>query len=73
MPVVGRIVALRVDARGRWATVSFRGALREVAIDLVPDAGPGVFVVIEAGVALARVEEPTAEGQACASRFPVVS
>jgi hydrogenase maturation factor len=37
--------------------VSVRGARVEVALDLVPDAGPGDAVLVHAGVALAIVRE----------------
>ena len=53
--LVGRIDRLYEGAGGRWAVVSVRGARVEVAADLVPEAGVGDAVLIEAGVALARL------------------
>ena len=52
--VVGEVVDLREGLDGR---VSVRGALVEVAFDLLPDARVGDTVLFHAGVALARLRE----------------
>lgn len=52
-----RIVSVHEAAEGRRGTVSVRGARREVALDLVPEAGVGDSVLVHAGVALSRLGE----------------
>jgi hydrogenase expression/formation protein HypC len=61
LAVPGRIVRLIADAPGaRLAAVDFGGALREVNCSLVPEAGPGDYVLVHVGVALGRVDEAEA-------------
>jgi hydrogenase maturation factor len=58
---VGRVEEIRVTELGREGTVSVRGARLTVTLDAVPDAGRGDYVLVEGGVALARLrseEEP---------------
>jgi hydrogenase maturation factor len=55
--VTGRVLEVREAPHGRVGRVSVRGARVEVALDLVPDAGPGDAVLVHAGVALALVRD----------------
>ena len=59
--VVGRVVELREGPAGSEGRVSVRGALVEVAFDLLPDARVGDTVLFHAGVALARLQEEEIE------------
>jgi hydrogenase maturation factor len=52
--VVGRLVAIRDE--GCTGTLSLRGACIEVALDLVPGVAVGDSVLVEAGVALSRLD-----------------
>jgi hydrogenase maturation factor len=56
-PVVGRLEAVRDGPDGRWGTVDVRGARIEVALEAVPEARVGDSLLLEAGVALARLLE----------------
>jgi hydrogenase expression/formation protein HypC len=42
------------------AAVEFRGGQRAVSLALVPEAGPGDWVLVHLGMALQTVDEPTA-------------
>jgi hydrogenase maturation factor len=55
--VTARIVDLCEAAHGRSGRVSVRGALVEVALDLVPGARAGDSVLVHAGVALSIVRD----------------
>jgi hydrogenase maturation factor len=58
---VGRLDEVRWTEEGREGTVSVRGARLRVALDAVPEAERGDSILVEAGVALARLvdeEEP---------------
>lgn len=49
-----------VEIEGLEAIVAAGEATERVAIDLVPDARPGDVLLCHAGIALERLEEPTA-------------
>jgi hydrogenase maturation factor len=52
-----RVVATSEGPDGRVGRVSVRGAQLEVALDLVPEAGPGDNVLVHAGVALSLMRD----------------
>jgi hydrogenase maturation factor len=54
---VGRLEKVQTTEEGLEGTVSVRGARLRVALDAVPDAERGDSVLVEAGVALARLED----------------
>ena len=56
LPFAGRLVAVE-PGTGRRGRVSVRGAVVEVALDLVPEARPGDSVLVQAGVALALLRD----------------
>lgn len=61
LAVPGQVVeVLGTEPELRWAKVDFAGLRREVSLACVPDAGPGDYVLVHAGVALARVDEAEA-------------
>jgi hydrogenase expression/formation protein HypC len=61
--VPGRIDAID-DASGeacaRRGRVDFGGVQRTVSLALVPEAGPGDYVIVHAGIAIARLDEARA-------------
>lgn len=59
----GSIAELRDGPEGRVGRVSVRGALVDVALDLVPDAQAGDGVLVHAGVALSIVGDDAARGE----------
>lgn len=61
---VGRLEEITETGEGREGTVSVRGARLSVALDAVPEAGRGDYVLVEAGVALARLGNEE-EGPPC--------
>ena len=52
---------LRLSADGREGPVDMGGVERAVGLDLVPDAQPGNFVLIHAGMAIEIISENEAE------------
>ena len=57
--VPGKITAVE-DGMVRMGTVDFDGSSLEVCLAYVPDAGPGDFVLVHAGFALAQLDEEQA-------------
>lgn len=57
MPVCVAAVGKITELRGKRAVVSFKGALKEVSIALVPKAGLGDSVVVHAGFAAEIVKD----------------
>ena len=57
--VPGRITAI-ADGFIRMGTVDFDGSSLEVCLAYVPDAGPGDYVLVHAGFALAQLDEDQA-------------
>lgn len=48
------------DQLFRTAKVRFGGVVREVNTSLVPEAGPGDYVLVHVGVAISKVDEEEA-------------
>lgn len=42
------------------ARVAFAGVVREVSVALLPEAVPGDYVLVHAGIAIARIDEAAA-------------
>ena len=57
--VPGQVVELSNAAAGGLATarVAFGGVTRSVCVALVPEAGPGDYVLVHAGIALQKIDE----------------
>jgi len=48
------------DPLWRAGRVSFGGVVREISLACVPEAGPGDFVLVHAGMAIGRLDEAEA-------------
>jgi hydrogenase expression/formation protein HypC len=60
--VPGEILSIEENDGSRMAKVSFGGALTDVSLDLVPDAGVGDYVIVHVGFALSKLDEEEASG-----------
>ncbi len=61
LAIPGRIIAIAgSDPLTRIGRVDFGGALREVNLAFLPDARPGDYILVHAGVALQRIDEEAA-------------
>jgi hydrogenase expression/formation protein HypC len=60
--VPGRIESIDAadDPIARRGRVDFGGVAREVSLALVPEAAPGDYVIVHAGIAIARLDEAAA-------------
>ena len=58
--VPGKITALLEGGLLRMGTVDFEGVSQEVCLAYVPEAGPGDFVLVHAGFAIAQLDEDQA-------------
>lgn len=61
LAVPGQIVSVNEGAEPRMGKVSFDGVLKEVCLDLVPEAGPGEYVIVHVGFALNTLDEAEAK------------
>jgi hydrogenase expression/formation protein HypC len=60
--VPGRVVECLGEVDGLdFATVEFGGLTRRVCSSCVPDAAPGDYVVVHAGIAISRIDTAEAE------------
>ena len=58
--VPGKITGLLDGGLLRMGTVDFEGVSQEVCLAYTPDAGPGDYVLVHAGFALAELNEEEA-------------
>jgi hydrogenase expression/formation protein HypC len=56
----GLVVSVRYEHGQPVALVDFDGTTREVSTAFVPDAVPGDYVIVHAGVAIQRLDEAAA-------------
>lgn len=56
LAVPGEIVSVREDEELRTGRVDFAGVVKEVCLACVPEARVGDFVIVHAGIAIARVD-----------------
>ncbi len=55
--IPGEVLSVEGDSRGlRKGRVSFGGVVREVSLDLVPEARVGDYVVVHVGFALSVID-----------------
>jgi hydrogenase expression/formation protein HypC len=59
--VPGRILEVRPESRPRTGRVDFEGVVKEVCLELVPEAVPGDYVIVHVGFAISRVDEDEAK------------
>ncbi|MDP3181773.1 MAG: HypC/HybG/HupF family hydrogenase formation chaperone [Desulfobaccales bacterium] len=50
-----------VEIEGEWAVAEVDGVSRKVRLDLLPDVSLGEYVLIHAGLAIAKVDAVSAE------------
>ncbi len=50
-----------VEIEGEWAVAEVDGVSRKVRLDLLPEVSLGDYVLIHAGLAIARVDAASAE------------
>ena len=58
--VPGRIVDVSGEDLDRRGRVDFAGVLRDVSLACVPEAGPGAWVLVHVGFAIATLDEAEA-------------
>ena len=61
LAVPGRILGTEDREGSRLGRVEFGGIVREVCLDLVPEAGVGDYVIVHAGFAISRLDAEEAE------------
>jgi hydrogenase expression/formation protein HypC len=59
--IPGEIVDVREERGVRMGTVRFGGVTRDVCLEAQPDAGPGDFVLVHVGMAIAKIDRAEAE------------
>lgn len=60
--IPGEVLSSAVDAEGvRRGRVRFGGVVREVCLDLVPEAAVGDYVVVHVGFAISRIDPEEAQ------------
>ena len=61
LAVPGKILGTEEREEIRLGRVEFGGTVREVCLDLVPEAGVGDYVIVHAGFAISRLDAEEAE------------
>jgi hydrogenase expression/formation protein HypC len=61
LAVPGKILGTEEREESRLGRVEFGGIVREVCLDLVPEAGVGDYVIVHAGFAISRLDAEEAE------------
>lgn len=60
--IPGQVLSIEEDAHGlRKGRVSFGGVIREVSLDLLPEATVGDYVVVHVGFALSVIDADEAQ------------
>lgn len=60
LAVPGRVVSVAGDGLARSARVDFAGVVRDVSLACLPEAMPGDYVIVHAGIALSMVDAAAA-------------
>ena len=61
LAVPGKILGTEEREESRLGRVEFGGTVREVCLDLVPEAEVGDYVIVHAGFAISRLDAEEAE------------
>lgn len=56
LAVPGRVVSISQDAGARNARVAFGAVIKQVSLDLLPEAGIDDYVIVHAGVAISVLD-----------------
>jgi hydrogenase expression/formation protein HypC len=59
--IPGEVLEIREAGSVRMGLVRFGGVTREVCLEAQPDAGPGDFVLVHVGMAIAKIDRAQAE------------
>jgi hydrogenase expression/formation protein HypC len=60
LAIPGEILSTREEQGTTFASVRFGGVTRDVCLACQPDAGPGDFVLVHVGFAIARIDRDEA-------------
>jgi hydrogenase expression/formation protein HypC len=62
LAIPGKInsIELSGESKVRMGKVSFGGIIKEISLEMVPDAGVGDYVLVHVGVAITKVDEQEA-------------
>ncbi|MDE3213396.1 MAG: HypC/HybG/HupF family hydrogenase formation chaperone [Bacteroidota bacterium] len=62
LAIPGKIESIESDLEGliRKGKVSFGGIIKEISLDMVPEAEVGDYVLVHVGVAISRIDEEEA-------------
>jgi hydrogenase expression/formation protein HypC len=58
--IPGEVVSVADDRGLRFGKVRFGGVIREVCLEYTPEAGPGDFVLVHVGFAIAQIDREQA-------------
>ena len=61
LAIPGKIVEIQEQGEMRMARVQFGGVVRQVALDFVPEAVLGDYVMVHVGFAISRVDRDEAD------------
>jgi hydrogenase expression/formation protein HypC len=61
LAIPGKILEISPEITPRIGLVSFEGVKKSICLDLVPEAEPGVYVIVHAGFAIALLNEREAK------------
>lgn len=56
LAVPGRVVSITQDAVSRSARVAFGAVIKNISLDLLPEAGIDDYVIVHAGVAISVLD-----------------
>jgi hydrogenase expression/formation protein HypC len=60
LAVPGQVVSVAGEGLARSARVDFAGVVRDVSLACLPEASPGDYVIVHAGIALSMVDAAAA-------------
>lgn len=61
LAIPGKVMHVETDTFAREGEVSFEGIRKKVCLAFTPDATPGDYVLVHAGVAIGKVDEEEAQ------------
>lgn len=61
LAVPGRVLSINTDNNMRSARVSFGAVIKQISLDLLPEAVVGDYVIVHAGVAISVLDQDEAQ------------